>query len=99
MSAHPVRVEYSAEAAEALAAPIGTGGGAQHNLAIRAGQVAIGVALLLVWQVVSGRLIDPFYISSPDAVAVTLNGPGSNFILALQKQMMRDPRRYRSKAI
>ena len=77
MCAHPVRVEYSAEAAEALAAPIGTGGGAQHNLAIRAGQVAIGVALLLVWQVVSGRLIDPFYISSPDAVAVTLNGPGS----------------------
>ncbi len=72
MSARPVRAEYSAEAAEALAAPIGAGGAAQHNLAIRAGQVAIGVALLLLWHVVSGRLIDPFYISSPDAVAVKL---------------------------
>ena len=72
MSAHTARAEYSAEAAEALAAPIGGGGGAQHNLAIRAGQVAIGVALLLIWHVVSGRLIDPFYISSPDAVAVKL---------------------------
>ena len=33
---------------------------------------AIGVAFLLLWHFVSGRLIDPFFISSPDAVAIKL---------------------------
>ena len=75
MSANPAHLAHSAEAAEAaeaLAVPTGAGGPAQHNLAIRAGQVAIGVAFLLLWHLVSGRLIDPFFISSPDAVAIKL---------------------------
>ena len=72
MSANPAHLAHSAEAAEALAVPIGAGGPGQHNLAIRAGQVAIGVAFLLLWHFVSGRLIDPFFISSPDAVAIKL---------------------------
>ncbi len=46
--------------------------GAHLSLAIRAGQLGIGVALLLIWHTVSGRWIDPFFISSPDAVAVKL---------------------------
>ena len=75
MSANPAHLAHladAAEAAEALAVPIGAGGPAQHNLAIRVGQVAIGVAFLLLWHFVSGRLIDPFFISSPDAVAIKL---------------------------
>ncbi len=65
----------NAESAEALAtspipgAPMSS---AQLSLAIRAGQLGIGVALLLIWHTVSGRWIDPFFISSPDAVAVKL---------------------------
>ena len=60
----------NAESAEALAAtPMS---GAQLSLAIRAGQLGIGIALLLIWHIVSGRWIDPFFISSPDAVAVKL---------------------------
>ncbi|MEI6722596.1 MAG: ABC transporter permease [Betaproteobacteria bacterium] len=58
------------EGAEALAA--GRAGDAHFGLAIRAGQVGIGALLLLVWHVVSGRWIDPFFISSPDAVAIKL---------------------------
>ena len=60
----------NAESAEALAAtPMS---GAQLSLAIRAGQLGIDIALLLIWHIVSGRWIDPFFISSPDAVAVKL---------------------------
>ncbi|MBL8381515.1 MAG: ABC transporter permease [Burkholderiales bacterium] len=59
-----------AESAEALAVPA-TGGGA-NDLAIRAGQCGIGIALLLAWHFASGRLIDPFYISAPLAVASKL---------------------------
>ena len=59
-----------AESAEALSAvPMS---GAQLSLAIRAGQLGIGVALLLIWHTVSGRWIDPFFISAPDAVAIKL---------------------------
>ena len=60
-----------AEAAEALPAPLGDGGVAS-NLTIRFGQAGIGVALLAVWHFASGRLIDPFFISSPLAVAIKL---------------------------
>lgn len=59
----------SAEDAEAL--PRGATNGAS-GLAIRLGQAGIGVALLLAWHIASGRLIDPFFISSPMAVAVKL---------------------------
>lgn len=62
----------TAEAAEALALPIGTAGDTRHDLAIRAGQVAIAAAILAIWHLVSGRLVDPFFISSPAAVAVKL---------------------------
>lgn len=62
----------TAEAAEALAPPIGAAGDSRHDLAIRAGQVAIGAAILAAWHLVSGRLIDPFFISSPAAVAIKL---------------------------
>ena len=62
----------TAEAAEALSLPIGAAGDARHDLAIRAGQVAIGAAILAIWHLVSGRLIDPFFISSPAAVAFKL---------------------------
>ena len=55
-----------AEGAEAL--PITGRSAAQVGLAIRAGQIGIGVAILLVWHIVSGRWIDPFFISSPIAV-------------------------------
>ena len=60
----------SAESAEALAAT--SMSGAQLSLAIRAGQIGIGAALLLIWHTASGRWIDPFFISSPDAVALKL---------------------------
>ncbi len=61
----------TALAAEALPRPAAEGV-AQHNLAIRAGQIGIGVVLLAIWHTASGRLIDPFFISSPAAVAVKL---------------------------
>ena len=64
-------VQGGAEAAEALPAPLGDGGLAS-NLTIRLGQAGIGVALLAVWHFASGRLIDPFFISSPLAVAIKL---------------------------
>lgn len=60
-----------AEAAEALPAPL-EGGGAASNLTIRIGQAGIGVALLTIWHFTSGSLIDPFFISSPLAVAIKL---------------------------
>lgn len=60
-----------AEAAEALPAPSGDGSVAS-NLTIRIGQAGIGVALLAIWHFASGRLIDPFFISSPLAVAIKL---------------------------
>lgn len=37
-------------------------------------QVALGVALLVIWQLVSGRLIDSFFISSPMEVGERLFG-------------------------
>ena len=61
----------TAAAAEALPQPAADGV-AQHDLAIRAGQIGIGVVLLAIWHAASGRLIDPFFISSPAAVAVKL---------------------------
>ena len=60
-------IAESAEALTTASAPIG-----EHNLAIRAGQVAIAAALLLIWHIASGHWIDPFFISSPAAVAVKL---------------------------
>jgi NitT/TauT family transport system permease protein len=59
------------ESAEALAAPAGADT-TRYDLTIRAGQVAIGVLLLGIWHFVSGHLIDPFFISSPIAVAIKL---------------------------
>jgi len=38
--------------------------------AIRAGQLAVALALLGFWQFASGRLVDPFFISSPLEVAI-----------------------------
>ena len=40
--------------------------------AMAALQVAFGLILLLVWQIVSGWLVDPFFISSPSAVIMRL---------------------------
>lgn len=59
----------SAEDAEAIAIGPVTG---PADWTIRLGQVGIAGAFLLAWHFVSGRLIDPFFISSPDAVAVKL---------------------------
>lgn len=39
---------------------------------IRLGQLAVGVALVALWEFASGRLVDPFFISSPAAVAAKL---------------------------
>ena len=39
---------------------------------IRLGQIALGLALLGFWQFASARLVDPFFISSPAAVAAKL---------------------------
>ena len=73
MSAVPANLAGStAEAAEALAVPLTAGGDTQHNLAIRLGQIGIAATILLLWHLVSGRLIDPFFISSPAAVAIKL---------------------------
>lgn len=62
------------ESAEAI--PLGTtsrlgssAGDAQRRWKILAGQIGIGVALLVIWEAVSGRWIDPFYVSAPSAVA------------------------------
>ena len=41
-------------------------------LAILVGAVAVGVVFLGFWQFASGRLIDPFFVSSPSAVAQRL---------------------------
>ena len=57
-----------AESAEAVA-PGDLGAERDHGLAIRFGQLGIGAALIAGWHLVSGRLIDPFYISAPDEVA------------------------------
>ena len=55
----------TAESAEAI--PLGTASrlgsnasDAQRRWKILAGQIAIGVALLVIWESVSGRWIDPF---------------------------------------
>ena len=40
--------------------------------AMAALQVTFGLMLLLVWQVASGWLVDPFFISSPSAVIARL---------------------------
>lgn len=39
---------------------------------IRAGQLAVGVAIIGSWQFASGRLVDPFFISAPADVAAKL---------------------------
>ena len=59
-----------AEGAEGFASSSTSTG--EHGAAIRAGQAAIAIVLLLIWHVVSGRWIDPFFISSPAAVAEKL---------------------------
>jgi NitT/TauT family transport system permease protein len=60
-----------AESAEALVLPA-AGGDARLDIAIRLGQLGIGLALVAMWHFASGRLIDPFFISSPGAVAMKL---------------------------
>lgn len=66
------------ESAEAIGAPRSRAveqaeqADARRRWALRLGQIGIGVAILLVWELVSGRLIDPFYVSSPLAVAAKL---------------------------
>jgi NitT/TauT family transport system permease protein len=47
-------------------------GAARRRLFIRLAQVAVGVAILLGWKLASGPLIDPFFISAPDAVFAKL---------------------------
>ncbi len=44
----------------------------RRQLAIRLAQLAVGAAILLAWEFASGRLIDPFFISSPGAVFAKL---------------------------
>jgi NitT/TauT family transport system permease protein len=39
---------------------------------VRAGQIGVGLVLIALWEIASGRLIDPFFISSPAAVAARL---------------------------
>jgi NitT/TauT family transport system permease protein len=45
---------------------------ARRRLAIRLAQLAVGLGFLGLWQIASGRLIDPFFISAPDAVVAKL---------------------------
>jgi NitT/TauT family transport system permease protein len=56
----------SVAAAEAAAA--------RHRLGVRIAQIGVGVAFLAFWEFASGRLIDPFFISSPSAVFARLGG-------------------------
>jgi NitT/TauT family transport system permease protein len=50
-----------------------SGGVAEIGLpAMAALQVIFGLMLLLIWQTVSGWLVDPFFVSSPSAVIVRL---------------------------
>ncbi len=39
---------------------------------VRAGQAGLGIAILAAWQLASGRLVDPFFISSPAEVGARL---------------------------
>jgi NitT/TauT family transport system permease protein len=54
-----------------VAAPAG-GAGEVAPWVVRAGQVGLGVALLAAWQLASGRLVDPFFVSSPAEVGARL---------------------------
>ena len=47
-------------------------GDATRPWLIRLGQLAVGVALFAAWELASGPLVDPFFISSPGAVAARL---------------------------
>ena len=66
----------SAESAEAIIVPRGESDrmeiDALRRWALLAGQLGIGIAFLAIWQLASGRLIDPFYVSSPTEVAAKL---------------------------
>ncbi|RZL61121.1 MAG: ABC transporter permease [Variovorax sp.] len=65
----------SVEQADALPATAVAGAApGDHGLRYLAAQVALLVLLLGAWQAASGRWIDPFYISSPSAVAAKLYG-------------------------
>jgi len=45
-------------------------------------QIALGISLIAIWQMASGRLIDPFFISSPSQVWTRLLSWASSGILA-----------------
>jgi NitT/TauT family transport system permease protein len=44
----------------------------RRRIALLGARAAVGLALLGLWQFASGRLIDPFFISAPDAVFARL---------------------------
>jgi NitT/TauT family transport system permease protein len=62
----------SIEQGDALPTHSSTGSGAGKWYLL--GQIAIAAAILMTWEGVSGRWIDPFYISAPSAVASRLWG-------------------------
>jgi len=63
------------ESAEAVVAPrtqavvAFESAAARRRWSLRLGQIAIGVVLLAAWELASGRLVDPFFISAPSDVA------------------------------
>jgi NitT/TauT family transport system permease protein len=64
----PAVIERTRIEAEEKAARKGEGMPEIGFLAMAALQIGFGLLLLAVWQIVSGWLIDPFFISSPSAV-------------------------------
>ena len=54
------------------AAPVRRAGLFRSGLAVLAAQILVGVTLLGLWELASGRLIDTFFVSKPSLVAVEL---------------------------
>lgn len=60
----------SAAGSERLAAAEAAAG--RHRLGVRVAQIGVGVLFFAFWEFASGRLIDPFFVSSPTAVFARL---------------------------
>jgi NitT/TauT family transport system permease protein len=72
VNAESLEADEGALALRNAAVAASEAGAARRRLLIRLAQVGVGAAILLAWQLASGTLIDPFFISAPDAVFAKL---------------------------